>query len=253
MYNAIVLAGGTNQKMRMDGVPTQEALLEIDGKPMLLWVLDALLASKNVNRILVAGSVTALEPLDFPDRVQLVPGGGSIMDTLANGVQAMRSLDKVLVVTTDVPLLTPDAVDDFCLQCTHQTADLYYPVVTKSAMQKKFPGSERTYVKLQDGIFTGGNLLLVNPIIIPRCMEIARKVTENRKQPWRLVSLLGWGILLKFILGFLSVEVARRRLSEILKMQGCVVLSEYAEIAMDIDKAADLETARAYLQPKNKK
>lgn len=253
MYNAIVLAGGTNQKLQMDGAPMQEALIEIEDKPMLLWVLDALLASQHVSRVLVAGPVAELKSLDLPDRVRLVQGGSSIMDTVASGIQAMRSLDKVLVVTTDVLLLTPAAIDDFCLQCACQTADLYYPVVPKSAMQKKFPKSERSYVKLQDGIFTGGNLFLVNPLIIPRCMELARKVTENRKKPWRLASLLGWGTLFQFILGSLSIEAARKRLSEILNMQGCVILSEYPEIAMDVDKKADLETAITYLQSRNKK
>jgi len=247
MYNAIVLAGGVSKELSADPVQMYEAFIDIGGKPMLYFVLNALLNSEKIDEIFVAGPIKLLAELDLPEKVKLVQSGETILDTVVNGITALGSLEKTLIVTVDVPFITTEAIDDFLMQCQAEEGDFYYPIIEKSSSEAKFPQSKRTYVKLTDGTFTGGNIFLVNPEIIPNCMRIAKQIIANRKKPWRLASLLGWLTLLKFIFGYLSLEAAKKRASKILAMQGVVIISNYPEIGMDVDKLSDALLVEQYL------
>jgi len=247
MYNAIVLAGGVSKNLSADHVQIYEAFIDIGGKPMLCFVLNALLKSEKIGKIFVAGPMKLLAELDLPEKVRLVQSGETILDTVVNGITALGSLEKTLIVTVDVPFITTEAIDDFLMQCQAEEGDFYYPIIEKSISEAKFPQSKRTYVKLTDGTFTGGNIFLVKPEIIPNCMRIAKQIIANRKKPWRLASLLGWITLLKFIFGYLSLEAAKKRASKILAMQGVVIISDYPEIGMDVDKLSDALLVEQYL------
>ena len=247
MYNAIVLAGGVSKNLSADRVQIYEAFIDIGGKPMLYFVLNALLKSERIGKILVVGPMKLLAELDLPEKVKLVQSGETILDTVVNGITALGSLEKTLIVTVDVPFITAAAIDDFLMQCEAEEGDFYYPIIEKSVSEAKFPQSKRTYVKLTDGTFTGGNIFLVRPQVIPHCMRIAKQIIANRKKPWRLASLLGWITLLKFVFGYLSVEAAKTRVSKILAMQGVVIISNYPEIGMDIDKLSDVILLEQYL------
>jgi GTP:adenosylcobinamide-phosphate guanylyltransferase len=247
MYNAIVLAGGVSKNLSADHVQIYEAFIDIGGNPMLCFVLKALLKSEKIGKILVAGPMKMLAELDLPENVRLVQSGETILDTVVNGINALDSLEKTLIVTVDVPFITATAIDDFLMQCEAEEGDFYYPIIEKSISEAKFPQGKRTYVKLTDGTFTGGNIFLVKPQVIPHCMRIAKQIIANRKKPWRLASLLGWITLLKFVFGYLSVEAAKKRASKILAMQGVVIISSYPEIGMDVDKINDVILTRQYL------
>ncbi|WP_110954262.1 NTP transferase domain-containing protein [Anaerosinus massiliensis] len=247
MYNAIVLAGGISKKLSADHAQMYEAFIDIGGKPMLSFILEALQQSKHIAKIIVAG------PSNLSDRMPLkqyditfAQSGKTILDTVTSGLKASQSSCKTLIVTVDVPFITTEAIDDFIRQCEEKDGDFYYPIIEKQISEVKFPQAKRTYVKLSDGIFTGGNIFLVNPNIVPQCMLVAEKMIKNRKKPWKLASLLGWGTLIRFILGNLSVDAARNRVSEILGVRGVVILSNYPELGMDMDKISDIELARQY-------
>lgn len=246
MCDAIVLAGGEKKDART-GESLDEALLEINGKPMVSLVVEALAASAFVRRVYVVGPIARLKRLAFPDNVELLQSGLNLMDTIASGLQGVKSPGKVLISTVDLPFLSAEAIDDFLTRCRVVDADLYYPVISQEDMAARFPDARRTYVKLREGVFTGGNLFLVDPAIVPKCMTVARRVVANRKKPWRLASLLGWATLLRFVLRRLSLEGARARLSDILGIRGRVIRSTYPEIGMDVDKMDDLKLARTYL------
>lgn len=248
MYSAIILAGGIKKAPGAEA--ENEALLDIGGRPMLSYVLAAMEESGFIDKIFVVGPVGKLKHIGVSAKVSFVQGKQSIIDNIAEGIRAAATMEKVLLATADTPFLTKEAVDDFILSCRASKADLYYAVVGKDAMEKKFPQAKRTYVKLRNGIFTGGNLFMLSPLIVPRCMQFAYKVIDSRKEPLKLASLLGWGCLLKFAVGFLSLEGARRRMEELLQVRICVMETKYAEIGMDVDKEEDLAIAREYIKDK---
>lgn len=247
MYDAIVLAGG---KMKTDVGFQPKALVEIAGKPMIFYVLDALLQQERIDRIFVAGPVKPLTTLSLPDKVKVVPGGERIMDSVNSGVAALGHQRKTVLATVDTPLISSLAITDFLQRSEKLEADFYYSVIEKENYERRYPNSARTYVKLRDGIFTGGNLFLFSPTIVENCMQVANRLVAERKNPFRLAALFGWGFLLKFATGFLSLEDASKRFSKLSGVSGAVIRSPYAELGFDVDRPEDVAIVESYIKSK---
>ncbi len=245
MYDAIILAGGeSSESLSRMGVEKYEALINIAGQPMVSFVVRALAKSTRVGSIFVLGPVEALSKLKFPPQVQVLAAGDTILETIALGMSALKHTNKVLVVTADIPLLTAEAVDDFIEQCVQKEADLYYPIVYKESNECSYPGNKRTYVRMKEGTVTGGNIFLVNPKIVKQCMQSAKPLIENRKNPFKLSQILGWSFVVKFLLGSLTIQEVEKRVSELLLIKGVAVNSNYPEIGLDVDKPSDLELVK---------
>lgn len=245
MYDAIILAGGENSEcLSQFSSQSYEAMIEIAGKPMVTFVADALAAAPQVDRIFIIGPVKQLASCDFPKNAILVEGGATIIESIQLGVEALNHKRKVLVVTADIPLLTPMAIDDFLGQCANVDVDLYYPIISREINNQHYPGNERTYVRFKDGIYTGGNIFLVNPAIVPQCLIVASKLINNRKNPFKLCCLLGWGFVLSFLIGTLSLSKVKERVTTLLGITGTVIQSPYPELGIDVDKPSDLELVR---------
>ncbi|MDR3592705.1 MAG: nucleotidyltransferase family protein [Negativicutes bacterium] len=246
MYDAIILAGGENSKRLSTYTPQcYEALIEIAGKPMVTFVAEALAASRQVDRIFVLGPAEALARCKFPPGCIILEGGQTIVKTIRIGMAALEHSRRVLVATADIPLLTAAAVDDFLAQCARVEADLYYPIVPQEVNERHYPGNRRTYVRLKEGTFTGGNLFLVNPAIVERCVDVAEAMIDNRKNPLKLCRMLGWSFVVRFLCGILRLKDVEKRVSELLQVTGAVILSPYPELGIDVDKPSDLEMVRA--------
>lgn len=246
MYDAIILAGGENNRQLSQCAPQPyEALIEIAGKPMVTFVAEALAASSHVKRIFVVGPAAELANCGFPENTVVVQGGNTIMETILIGMKAIDCKSHVLVATADIPLLTPDAINDFILQCGPAKLDLYYPIVNREVNERFYPGNKRTYVRFKEGTFTGGNLFLVNAAIVPDCVQLAEKIIADRKNPFKLCCLLGWEFVLKFIIGKLQLHEAEARVTQLLRISGKVVHSGFPEVGIDVDKPSDLELVRS--------
>lgn len=250
MYDAIILAGGESSKAFGRDTSIYEAMIDINGEPMVLFVARALRQSSLVGKIYVTGPIKVLESCIFPDNTALIEGGRTIVETIKNGIINLEHNNKVLVVTADIPLITPKAIEDFINQCSEYEADLYYPIVEKKYNEARYPGNKRTYVRIKEGTFTGGNIFLVNPQIVPGCINASAPFIDNRKNPLKLCSILGWKFVVKFLLGVISLNELEQRVSDILKIRGRVILSEYPEIGMDVDKPSDLELVKKVMAVK---
>lgn len=230
---AIVLAGQRNRAFTALSDVSYEALVPVAGRPMVDYVLDALLAARAVDGIVMVGPPRGL------DGVNEVPPGPSLWDNLAAGLGRLDSTDdSVLVVTSDIPLIDGRMVDGFVEAAP--PADLVYPVISKADTVAKFPGTERTYVRLRGAPYTGGNLVLARPRALARVRERAEKLVAHRKAPVKLALDVGPLLLLKFLLGRLSLAEAERRVSAVFDIEGRVVVSRDPEIGVDVDKPSDL-------------
>jgi len=252
MYDAIILAGGESKKLSHYSSQRYEAMIEIAGKPMVTFVTQALRDSGRINRIFVVGPSEVMANCAFPDDTVLLNGGNTILDTIQIGIEALGHEQPVVVATADIPLLTPDAVTDFLNQCAKaQEADLYYPVVPRQVNERYYPGNKRTYVKLREGVFTGGNIFLVNPAIVPGCLTNAEKIIEQRKHPLELCRIIGWLFVLKFLLRRLSVAEVEKQFSALLGIRGAVIFSGFPELGIDVDKPSDLELVKNVIAMKS--
>ena len=66
-----------------------------------------------------------------------------------------------------------------------------------------------------------------------------RKVEQQRKNPLRVVSQLGWWSVLRYLLGRMTLDQALAELSERLKVRIKPVHMPFPEAAIDVDSIAD--------------
>jgi len=256
--DAVVLAGGLNcGPLQQYSTARTEALIPIGGRPMVEYVVNALKHVPAVRRIVIAGPCKDLAPVFKGDAaVQVAEGGDTAIATLLRGVEALEKLPLpaaevsrwVLIATADIPMITPEAIEDFLRLCQKREGEVYYPVVKREVSEKKYPGVKRTYVRLREGSFTGGNLLLVDKNVIERCIPLAEKIVARRKNPLALCRLLGLKFVFKFLLHRLSLGEAEAKMSALLRVKGVAVVSQYAEVGVDVDKPSDLQLARRWLE-----
>lgn len=230
---AIVLAGQQNRAFTALSDEPYEALVPIAGRPMVDYVLDALCSARSVERVILVG------PPRGGERVSEVAPGATLWENLTAALSRLDSGDDpVLVATSDIPLIDARMIDAFVAGAP--SADLVYPVISKMATVAKFPGTERTYVRLGGAPYTGGNLVLARPAALARVRERAEKLVAHRKSPIQLALDVGPLLLLKFLLGRLSLAEAERRVSAVFGIDGRVVVSPDPEIGVDVDKPSDL-------------
>lgn len=245
MVDAVVLAGSSNDgPLKECSAARFEALIPVGPKMMVEYVVEALLKAGRVRRVLVVGPSADLAPLLAGGRVSVVESAGGIMENIEAGLRRLAGERRVLLVTSDIPMLTPRAVDNFLDLCGDMSGDLYYPIISKDEVEKKYPATRRTYVGLKNGVFTGGNLFLLNPDVYKKCVENGQKIIRLRKSPLGLCRLLGIGFVVKFLLRSLTLAEAERKVSQLLGMiDGVVVVSKDPEVGVDVDKPRDLELA----------
>jgi GTP:adenosylcobinamide-phosphate guanylyltransferase len=246
--DAVILAGALNNgTLQRLSTAAYEAEIEIDGRPMLDYIIMALKKVAVIDRIVVAGPERVVSKESRSLIFQRVESGESMIDSLINGLNILNGDSSVLVVTSDIPLLTKEAVEDFLANCKKYNGDVYYSFIAKENCEAKYPGVSRTYVKLREGAFTGGNIALISQKVIRGHIEMLKKAVSMRKKPFQLGALLGWKCLIHLLLGKITIEEIEKRIDQVFKFKAVGVVSIYPEIGIDVDKPSDLILARRIL------
>jgi len=248
MIDAVVLAGSYNDGPLKECSPARyEALIRIGPKTMVEYVVEALLNVRQIRRILVVGPEEELSPLLASARVQVTGAPGGIMENVEAGLSRLPGEKRVLLVTSDIPMLTARSVEDFLGLCKDMSGDFYYPIISKQVVERRFASTRRTYVTLKEGVYTGGNLFLLNPSIFKQCVQKGQMLIEQRKNPLKLCQLIGLSFLIKYLLHALTIRDVQEKVSELLGIRGEVVISQYPELGVDVDKPDDLRIASQYM------
>lgn len=246
MPEAVVLAGGTEsgELFAATGI-AYRPLLDVGGAPIIRRVLAALRGTAEVGAIVLVApeAVQHAAPEEGVD--VRVAAGDSFIENLVRGVTATRiGGPSVLVVTGDLPLLTPAALTDLCRQADAVHADVVYPVIPKEACTRAFPGGKRTYAKLREGIFTGGNAMVLAREFVLAQQDLVRRLFAIRKHPLKLAALFGPGFILGLVTGRLTLPQLEARAARIIGGRVAAVISPYPELGFDVDKLSDLEVAQ---------
>ncbi len=255
-FTALVLAGdrGTDDPLVAKAGVACTALVEINGKPMVLHVLDTLQSADPVSRCILSG----------PERSQL-KGQHRIENQISNNqldwikpektpstsaYVAMQSIPEdqpILLTTADHPLLTADIVNSFCSLSLKKEADVTVALCRYELIKSTFPGMKKTVLKFSDGEYCGCNLF---SFLTPNSRELAnkwRQVEDDRKNPLRVIKLLGWFSVLRYMTGTLSLNDAMRRLSRKLGLRISIIDMPFAEAAVDVDSISDQKIVQAHL------
>ncbi len=246
MLDAVVLAGGVDsgELFEETGI-AHRPLLEVGGQPIIQRVLAALRGAVSVREVILVApepvhTIVGDEAVD-----RRVTASDSFIGNLVNGVESVRrDADAVLIITADLPLLTAAAVNDLCDQAERARADVVYPIIPKESSERVFPGGKRTYVKLREGVFTGGNGMVLARDFVSRRRELIERLFAARKSPLKLASMFGLGFIFSLITGRLTLPQLEARAGRIIDGRVAAVISSFPELGFDVDKLADLLLAR---------
>jgi 2-C-methyl-D-erythritol 4-phosphate cytidylyltransferase len=107
MAIALIVAAGSGERL---GAGRPKALVELAGRPMLDWSLQALAASPEIEQVVVALPVGAGLPEVSGERVIGVEGGATRSESVRCALEVAQEGDPVLVHDAARPLLTPTIV-----------------------------------------------------------------------------------------------------------------------------------------------
>lgn len=243
---ALVLANGLADKLAHRlGVP-HKALLDIAGEPMVLRVKQAVDACPQVRHSVIACLKDGPVAEALRGRAELVEAeGGSFLDGIERGFEAMPEATQVLLATCDMPLLSPAAVTEFAGEVLGSPdMDVVYAMVDIRLVQKAYPETHRTAVRLREGSYTAAGLSAVSRHFIDNCGSTLMEAFAARKSKLAMARLLGWDFLARLAFGGLSVDDIVRRSEELLKCRCRAVHLPHPECGFDVDTLRDLESAR---------
>jgi hypothetical protein len=100
---------------------------------------------------------------------------------------------------------------------------------------------------MREGQFCGGGVTSLKPRALPRLAGVLDALGAARKAPVRLAAVFGWDILARFALGRLSIEDAEARASALLGAPAGAIRCTHPEIAINVDRPADVARAAALL------
>jgi NDP-sugar pyrophosphorylase family protein len=256
--DVVVTAGGIPQPDELLYPYTQgkpKALLEIEGKPMVQWVLDALSGAAKVDNVVLIGlteqsGVTCTKPLTFiPNKISMIE---NILGGINKVLEINPSATRVMMVSSDIPAITPEMLD-WEIETTLRTdVDLCYTVVKREVVEARYPGSRRTYVKLKDMEVCGGDLNVLHTSVVSMNPEIWERLVATRKNPIKQAAIIGFDTLFLMMFRTLTLDEAVKKVTGHLHMTGRAIVCPYAEIAMDVDKPNQLDLMRADMVKREK-
>jgi len=248
--SAIVLAGAPNSgKLSEISAEAHEALIPLEGRPLVDWVVEALAASSTVEEIIVVGPKDELSKrlgANWPHEGKLIQATDSLLGNMQLGGQAAEE-EHLLVVTADIPLLRPQTVDKFMARSLETGASICYPIVSEEDTISMFPHGKRTFIKLKDGTFTGGNIIYMERENLAGTSQLFGQVIAARKKPWQLVKILGSSFIFSFLFRQLTISRIEARARE-LGISARGIIMEEAEIGFDVDKPQDLAAIESALE-----
>ncbi len=248
--DAVVTAGGIPQPGESLYPYTQgkpKALLDICGKPMVQWVLDALSGSQRVEHVVLIGleassGVSCTKPLVFiSNRIGMIE---NLLGGINKLLEINPSASRALLVSSDIPAITSEMVDWEVDTSMQSDVDLCYNVARRETVETRYPGSRRTYLKLKDMEVCGGDMNVVHTSVASRNLKVWHRLVETRKNPIKQAAILGFDTLLLVLLHQVTLDQAVEKATRRLHMTGKAIISPYAELAMDVDKPNQLELMR---------
>ena len=148
MTDAVLLAGGipdpdTPLDPSTQGKP--KAALDIGGKPMLQWVIDALEEAETITSIVVVGCEELQGQIQSKKVISWQPAADDMIMNFQRGADEVLELNpaaqSVAIVSSDIPLITPEGINWAINQSKKGKEELFYFVIDQPSLEGSFPES----------------------------------------------------------------------------------------------------------------
>lgn len=297
--DAVVLAG-THQNPKRLIAGRNKAFLKVGEQVLIRYVVNALLEAANINQIFVVGPVEELleELAGYPNRVRVIAQRGKMLTNCWAGIEASEDCHRndptiavndrpLLIISSDLPLVTGRAVDDFIVRCARLDSESEPPgallvgVANESGVIPFYPDADKQGIKRPFVELAGGRLRLAN-IYIGRPRRLAHQeilqtgFTYRKAKDWRNVVALvysffrrphGWrsawltmriqltlmlskkqGRFYRRLKAGNTVALVENCFSEVLGGPVKIVVTPFGGLSLDVDDEEDYQVLNARYQ-----
>lgn len=240
---ALILAGsrpGTDPLLAGTNVATK-ALLPVAGVPMLVHVVRALRASRQIGTITILAQTSAelaAEPLlkHIPN-LRFENSGQGISTSLS---AALPQGDAPMLVTTaDNVLLTPEMVAEFLAGAME--SDVAVGMVEQAVLLRDYPESRRTWLKFRRGWWSGANLFWLRGQRVQPLLQFWSGIEADRKKGFKIIAAFGPALMLGAVLRLFTIQQGVARAGRRFGLAARVVPISAAEACIDADKLSDIQ------------
>ena len=257
-YTALVLAatrGGARDPLAQAGNVSHKAFIDLAGTPMLRRVVEGVIDSGRVGRVIVSIEQEAMDearqilaglaeqmPLTF------TPSRASIGASVAAIEQEFPDCLPLVVTTADNGLHTGTIVKSFCDQLDEVVADGALGLTDARIVLEKYPDGARAFHRFRDGQFSSCNLYA---FLTPKGFKgsaIFNGGGQFGKKPKRLIGAFGLVAFLVYKSRAVKVRPFIRFLSRAIGVKTEPVFLPFAEGPIDIDRMSDWRLAERILR-----
>ncbi len=250
--------GAGDPVAKVSGV-SSKALAPLAGTPMIIRVLNTLKATGRIDSVVLSGpdrdvieSSPLLQEVLNKDNVSWVPAERSLAGSIQAGLARIDPAALVLITTADHAMLDTEILNYFLDRVVDNSADVNVGLVEYGLVEAAYPGVRRTVLKFSDGGYCGCNLYALNGARARDIISLWQRTQAYRKQPWRMaLGLLGFGALVRYLSGHLSLEHARESILETTGIAVDFINLPFAHAGIDVDTPADQELAEQILEQRH--
>ncbi len=244
-FDVLVLAGdrpGSTELLMRAGV-SGKALVPLGGVPLLERVLTAVVQWEQLRSIVVV----APEKAEYQTVVRrCVPAGVTWVSprpTLFESIEVSLRLTRHwetagVIVSADHGLVRP-AWFDQVTSGFRPDSGVAIGMADWHQVMEAYPDNHRTRYRFSNRSVCGGNIFAFHREALEKVLGVWSSVEQQRKKPWRVLSMLGFGSVIGYLLGRLSIEDAFTKLSRLTQTSVVPVMMEDPSVAVDIDSVAD--------------
>ncbi|MGA9575753.1 MAG: nucleotidyltransferase family protein, partial [Lysobacterales bacterium] len=215
LLDAVVLAGThRNPKRLISG--RNKAFLEVGGKKLVRYVIDALLGAQSIGQVFVVGPAEELLEVlaGYSRKVSVIAQRGKMLTNCWAGIEASEDahryetnipLDQrpILIISCDLPLVTARSVDDFISRCARQDKLSEHPfamlagVVDEPSVRPFHPdgdkpGIKRPFVELEFGRLRLANIYVGRPRNLANQEFLQTGFSYRKAKDWKNVVALAF-------------------------------------------------------------
>jgi hypothetical protein len=249
-YTALVLAAsrGNLDPLAQAGGVSHKCFIDIAGQPMLRRVVEAVMASGRVGRIIVAiepGSIAEAREI-----LAILPGAEAIdyvasRENIGTSVAAVatEAMLPLIITTGDNALHTGEMLRYFCDALDPVTEDGALGLTPASYVLEKYPEGNRAFHRFRDGAFSSCNLYA---LLTPKALDAPRIFNSGGqfgKKPRRLIGAFGLFAFLLYKSRLFTLRTVLGALSRTIGVRTAPILMPFAEGPIDVDRQVDWDLA----------
>jgi len=257
-YTALVLAaarGGPRDPLAQEGGVSHKAFIDLAGEPMLRRVVEGVIGSGRVGRVIVSIEQEAVDEarqvlagLDAAAPIIYTPSHGSIGVSVSAIEQAFPDCLPMIITTGDNGLHTGEIVRSFCDQLDSVEADGALGLTDARHVLDRYPDGARAFHRFRDGQYSSCNLYA---FLTPKAFEGAAIFNgggQFGKKPRRLIGAFGLMAFLVYKSRLTRVRAFIRVLSRAIGLRVAPVFLPFAEGPIDIDRMSDWKLAERIIR-----